>query len=65
MGIVLKDPNDPGPTTVKEILARLICKFISHEIKNFKCTRCGATFIEPDWSWLPSCPPRRKNNDAD
>ncbi len=49
MAIVHKDPNDPGPTTVKEILARLICKVISHEIKNFKCTRCGATFKEVDW----------------
>ncbi len=64
MGIVEKDPNDPGPNAVKEKILRLICRVISHEIKNFKCTRCGATFIEPDWSWIsdpPLLPPEPEN----
>ena len=63
MAVVEKHPNDPGATNLKEKFLRLICRIISHEIKNFKCTRCGATFIEPDWSWVPSRPPRRKNDE--
>jgi len=57
MAIVHKDPNDPGPTNTKEKILRLICKVITHEIKNFKCTRCGAKFQEVDWSWISDPPP--------
>lgn len=57
MGIVDKDPDDPGPTNLKEKFLRLLCRIFGHNIKNFQCKKCGAKFIPPDFSWLSKQPP--------
>lgn len=76
MGIVHKDPNDPGPTTVKEIIARSICEIknilliweghdiecLDDNLENFRCKKCGAKFIRPDCpSRPPPLPPEPEN----
>lgn len=63
MAIVEKHPNDPGATTAREMFARLACVVMRHEIKNFKCTRCGMTFKKTDWKWTDEGPRLYESDD--
>lgn len=61
MGIVHKDPNDPGPINFKEKILRLICEIknviflgeghdierIDDNVENLRCKKCGSKFIRP------------------